>query len=133
MVIYQNKPKKKPSGGRLRLYRKKRKYESGRRPAHTLVSDENKLVKIRTLGGNVKNRLVEASTINLLDPNTKKYTKATIKTVLENPANRHFVRRNIITKGTIIDTDKGKAKVLSRPGQDGVINAVLYDTVKKAS
>jgi len=45
--------------------------------------------------------------------------------VLENPANRHFVRRNILTKGTIIETVKGKAKITGRPGQEGMVNAVL--------
>ena len=51
--------------------------------------------------------------------------KAKIEIVTANPANRHYVRRNIMTKGTIIKTDKGDARVTSRPGQDGVINAVL--------
>ncbi|RLF79472.1 30S ribosomal protein S8e, partial [Thermococci archaeon] len=41
------------------------------------------------------------------------------------PANRQYVRRNIITKGAIIQTEIGKAIVTSRPGQDGVVNAVL--------
>ena len=51
--------------------------------------------------------------------------KAKLKKVIENKASRHFARMGIITKGAIIETDKGKAKVTNRPGQDGVINAVL--------
>ncbi|MBS3163365.1 30S ribosomal protein S8e, partial [Candidatus Woesearchaeota archaeon] len=50
---------------------------------------------------------------------------AKIKTILENPANRHYVRRNIITKGSVIDTDLGKARVTNKPGQEGAINAIL--------
>jgi small subunit ribosomal protein S8e len=34
-------------------------------------------------------------------------------------------RRAIITKGAIIETSKGNARVTSRPGQCGIINAVL--------
>ena len=45
--------------------------------------------------------------------------------VVENPANRHYIRRNILTRGTIIKTEKGNARITSRPGQDGVVNAVL--------
>ncbi len=45
--------------------------------------------------------------------------------MLENAANRHYVRRDIITKGTIIQTKLGKARVTSRPAQDGTVNAVL--------
>ena len=54
-----------------------------------------------------------------------KIEKLKITAVVENPANRHFVRRNIITKGTVIETEKGKARITSRPGQEGVINAIL--------
>ena len=39
----------------------------------------------------------------------------------------NYVRQNIITKGAVIMTDAGKARVTSRPGQSGSINAVLID------
>ena len=55
----------------------------------------------------------------------QKYSKLKIEQVLENPANRNFVRRSILTKGTIIKTSKGNARIVSRPGQEGVINAIL--------
>ena len=58
---------------------------------------------------------------------TGKYAKAKIISVVETPANRHFVRRNIMTKGCTIQTDKGRAVVTNRPGQEGTINAVLVD------
>ena len=51
--------------------------------------------------------------------------KVKIKTIIENQANRNFVRRNIMNKGAIIDTEIGKAKITSRPGQDGTVNAIL--------
>ncbi len=54
-----------------------------------------------------------------------KTTKTKIKNVVDNPADKHLARRNIMTKGAIIETEHGKAKITSRPGQDGVINAVL--------
>jgi ribosomal protein S8E len=50
-----------------------------------------------------------------------------IETVVENTASGHYVRRNIITKGAVIKTAAGNARVTSRPGQDGVINAVLIE------
>ena len=96
----------------------------GRRPTLTKL-EETKNKVIKTKGGGTKIRLLTSKTANLLDTKTNKHVKATIETVIETPANRHFARRNIITKGTIIQTDKGKAKVTSRPGQDGIINAIL--------
>ena len=56
---------------------------------------------------------------------TGKCVVAKIKTVLENPANPNLTRRNIITKGCIVQTEKGKARITSRPGQQGSLNAVL--------
>ncbi len=124
MVITQSRSKRSSTGARYRAYRKKKLYEKGSEPANTKIG-ENKLKKLRTMSGHEKVKVFLSDVANVLDPKTKKYSKAKIKAVLENPSNRHFVRRNIITKGAVIDTEKGKAKVISRPGQDGTINAVL--------
>ena len=68
---------------------------------------------------------IQENIANLLDKKTNKYNKVKILNIIGNPANRNFVRRNIITKGTVLETDAGKAVVTSRPGQEGVINTVL--------
>ncbi|MBU0981018.1 MAG: 30S ribosomal protein S8e [Nanoarchaeota archaeon] len=112
------------SGSLYRDYRKKKKYEHGSVPTMTKL-DEPKLKAVRVMGDNRKYKLLRGNVANVYDPKSKKYSKIKIKNILENPANRHFVRRNIITKGTVLDTELGKARVTSRPGQDGAINAVL--------
>ncbi|MDI3474442.1 MAG: small subunit ribosomal protein S8e [Thermococcaceae archaeon] len=124
MAIWQGRSLKKPSGGRIILARKKRKRELGREPALTRVGENAEKKKIiRTYGGNRKVRLVEALYANVFENGKGK--KVRILRVLENPANRQYVRRDVITKGAIIETEAGKALVTSRPGQDGVVNAVL--------
>jgi small subunit ribosomal protein S8e len=45
--------------------------------------------------------------------------------VAKNPANKEYERRQVITKGALIKTELGLARVTSRPGQNGVVNAVL--------
>ena len=125
MAISQQRSLRKPSGGRYKKgYRKKKAYELGRQPALTHI-EKRRAKYVRTMGGNRKVRLLAADTANLFDPKTKKYEQIKIKEVVDNPANRHFVRRNIMTKGTVIETEKGKARITSRPGQDGAVNAVL--------
>ncbi len=126
MAISQAKSKKSPSGSRYRNYRKKTKHELGSSPTLTKV-DENKRKKLRILGNNTKSRVLSANEVNLLDPKTRKATKAKIIGVTGNTANRYFVRRNILTKGCVIKTDKGEARVTSRPGQTGTVNAVLIN------
>lgn len=124
MVITQHRPVRKETGGRYIDSRKKRLCDLGRLPTHTKVGEITRKT-IRTKGGSTKTRILTADYVNLLDTKTKKYEKAKLITVRETPANQHFARRNIITKGAIIETEKGKARVTSRPGQDGAINAVL--------
>jgi len=124
MAVIQSRPKRKESGGRYRAYRKKKQYELGRLPSLTKV-EKRRIVRIRTMGNNQKMRLLGTDIANVFNPKTKKYQQVKIKTIVENPANRHYVRRNIMTKGAVIDTELGKAKITSRPGQDGTVNAVL--------
>jgi small subunit ribosomal protein S8e len=124
MALWQGKSRRKVTGGRYRLHRGKRKTEIGREQQITIIGKDTKKM-VRTRGGNLKFRVLTTSVVNVYDPKSKKTIKTDIKTVLENPANPHYVRRNVITKGAIIETEKGKAKVTSRPGQHGVINAIL--------
>ena len=124
MAIPQTRSKRKVTGGRYIAARGKRRYELGRSPTLTRV-EKKEMKTIRGLGGNLKQSLLRTNIANLFDPKTKKYTQVEIKNVADNPANRNFIRRNILTKGTIIETEKGNAKITSRPGQEGTVNAVL--------
>ncbi len=124
MVIVQSRSRRSSTGGRYHSARKKRKFEIGRSPSLTKV-DETRSKKIVTKGKSVKVRLLKANVANLFDPKAKTFSKVKIVTVVENPANRHYIRRNIMTKGCIIQTEKGNARVTSRPGQDGTVNAIL--------
>ena len=124
MAISQGKSIRSPSGARNVANRGKRKSELGRDPAETRV-DEKRLRKIRTRGGNEKLRLAAANKINLTDVKSGKCQITDILGVIENDANPNYVRRNIITKGAVVETPEGNAKVTSRPGQDGVVNGIL--------
>ena len=124
MAISQGKSTRSPSGARNVANRGKRKSELGRDPAETRV-DEKRLRKIRTRGGNEKLRLAAANKINLTDAKSGKTQVTDILGVIENNANPNYVRRNIITKGAVVETPEGNAKVTSRPGQDGVVNGIL--------
>ncbi|HJK02918.1 MAG TPA: 30S ribosomal protein S8e, partial [Methanocorpusculum sp.] len=76
---------------------------------------------------NTKVRALRCEYANVSDKKTGKVQKVKINSVAENAANPNYVRRNLMTKGAIIATDLGKARIVSRPGQDGVINAVLLE------
>ena len=124
MARSQDRSKRKVSGGRYHSARSKRKYELSRFPAQTKLSDKKKVRAIRTLGGNIKRSLLNVKEINVTD---KKGTakKTEILNVIENQGNPNLVRRNIITKGTVVETKLGKAKITNRPGQEDSVNWVL--------
>ena len=124
MAISQERSLRKPTGGRYRDNRKKRLFNLGDNPTYTRIGEKKLKVK-RERSGSLKFTLLTANKINVIDPKTKKFKIAEIKTVVESPANRNFIRRNIITKGTVIETSMGKVKVTSRPGQEGNLNGIL--------
>lgn len=124
MALTSHRSKRKVTGGRYTEYRKKRVFELRSQPVLTKLA-EKKVKIVRGVGGSTKQRILSAQIIHVFDPKTKKYTHERIKTIVENTANRHFVRRNIMTKGAIVETAKGKVKITSRPGQVGVLQGVL--------
>ena len=126
MAISQERSRRKSTGGRYRTLKKKKSYELGSLPAYTKLA-KKKIIGKRGLGGSIKLRVLASETANVYNSKEKKYEQLKIITIVENPANRHFVRRNIMNKGAIIKTEKGNARITSRPGQSGVINAVLIE------
>lgn len=128
-MVWQGYSLKKPSGARKRRHASKRKHEYGREPSDTKV-DERRARNVRTRGANSKLRLLQDKMANVFDPQTKKSTKAEVTNVIENKANPHFVRRNIMTKGAIIETSAGKSRITNRPGQEGNINALKITETK---
>ncbi|MFW6040621.1 MAG: 30S ribosomal protein S8e [Thermoplasmatota archaeon] len=125
MTQWQGKSKRKTTGGRRRYHRKKRKFEISPDTEFPMINDEKRKKKVAR-GGNHKVRVVGARYANLAD-HEGNVKKVKINTVIRNPANPNYVQRNILTKGAIVETNEGKAKITSRPGQDGIVNAVLIE------
>src|SRR3989344_8508086 len=121
MAISQLDVGRNVSGGRrVRAYKKKLK-ELGSLPTLTTLA-EKRIKQERVTGGHIKTRLLTSNLANVYSPKEKKFYKLKIETIVDNKSNVNYIRRNIITKGAIIKTEKGNAKVTSRPGQQGTVN-----------
>jgi small subunit ribosomal protein S8e len=131
MAVWHGDKGRKHTGGEIVIRRKKRKYELGRQAIHVKIGKEKKFV-LRTKGGGKKIRAMSVEFANVLDPATKKVQKTKILDVLENAANPQLVRSKIITKGAIIKTELGNARITSRPTQHGIVNAVIVEGKSKA-
>jgi len=108
---------KKITGGKYIKARKKKAYERVGQKRIVKIGEEKRKT-VRTQGGNKKSFLLRGKIINV------KGKKAEIKSVLETPSNKFLARQNILTKGTIVETDLGKVKITNRPTQEGVINGI---------
>jgi small subunit ribosomal protein S8e len=124
MAIWHRRSLRKKTGGRTRRLRKSRKYEKGSQFSEPEVG-EKRVEKRRTRGGSVKNVTKRSETVNLAADGEVEQVE--IESVEDNPANPNYVRRSLLTKGTIIQTPEGKARITSRPGQEGVVNAKLVE------
>jgi small subunit ribosomal protein S8e len=111
------------TGGRRRKFNdKKLSHIGGTFPA-TKVAAKDLKVSVRGRGGIMNVKLKKASAINVVMKDGK-MKKVAIKRVLESN-NPEYVRMNIITRGAVVETELGKARVTNRVGQDGIVNGVL--------
>ena len=129
MSTHSSLRKRKLTGGKKRAYRSKKKYEAGGFPAETTLG-EPKRKSTRGMCGNGKIKVLAEKFASVTDPKSGKTEKTAITRVVKNGANVDYNRRGVITKGAEIETTMGLAKVTSRPGSDGVINAVLISKEK---
>ncbi|MGA1974742.1 MAG: 30S ribosomal protein S8e [Conexivisphaerales archaeon] len=120
----ENLRKRKLTGGRRVPFRGRRNYEKDGYSTETVLG-ARKLGSRRVRGGKIKITAVSMDTVNVMDPTTHTSKKVKISRVLSNSANRDYERRGVMTKGAVIETEAGRARVTSRPSQDGVVNAVL--------
>ena len=115
--------RRKSSGGRRVSSRGKRSTEISSEKQFALIGEPKRKIYRKT-GGNTLVRVLSDNrcTINGKDG---KSASAKITNVIKNDANSNYIRRNILTKGAVVETDKGQVKITSRPGHDGVLNGVV--------
>ena len=116
--------RKKRTGGRRRRTHSKRKHQLGGEATETSL-EEPTLKTVVSRGNTTKVRAIATDRASVAVGGETRSTD--IEDVVENPANPNYVRRNIITKGALVDTGEGTARVTSRPGQDGQVNAVIEE------
>lgn len=127
MALWQGKSQRKNTGGRYRFSRKKRSFEIANERQICILGPSRKK-ELRTRGGGQKFKLLGDDYINVVEKGSNKPVRLKMATVLSNPSNPNYVRRNILTKGAIVQLeDKRKARITSRPGQHGCINGVIVE------
>ena len=126
MAQWHGISRRKPSGGRRVPARGKRSTEISTEKQMALIGEPKRKIYRRT-GGKTLVRVLAANKVSINNPKTGKTVLGTIENVVENESDPNYVRRNVLVKGAIIETDKGRVRITSRPGKDGVINGVLVE------
>ncbi|MDD4138071.1 MAG: 30S ribosomal protein S8e [Methanoregula sp.] len=123
---WQKESIRKVTGGRRRPAAMKRRADIGGAPAETHLGETRTRI-VRKYGGDRVVIALRANFANVTNPKNGETKKVKIETVEKNTANPNYVRRNLLNKGAVIKTELGHARITSRPGQDGVINALLLE------
>ena len=107
-------------------YRGTRRTEVAREEQLAYVGEADARKNYRKRSGS---QTVRTLSVNQVNVNMKggKTVRATVKNVVGNDADPNYIRRNIVTKGAVLDTDQGLVKVTSRPGMHGVVSGVLVE------
>ena len=126
MAQWHGISKRKPSGGRKRMMRGKRRTEISSEKQYAVLGD-SKRKKYRKTGASTQVKVLSDDIINVNNPTDGTTKSIKFSTVTKNPSNPNYVRRNILTKGAVVETELGKVRISSRPGQDGVINGTLIE------
>jgi len=137
MTEWHLKSRRKKTGG-VRHSRnrcdKKLSWMGGPAALTEIAEKEDKKV-LRGRGGTKKIKLTKTAFALISDKG--KTFKAKVFNVKENPADRHFARRQIMTKGALIEVEidgqKRMARVTSRPGQQGEVQAVFVSENSESS
>ncbi|CAL9244198.1 unnamed protein product [Arabidopsis halleri] len=141
--------KRRATGGKQKMWRKKRKYELGRQPANTKLSSNKTVRRIRVRGGNVKWRALRLDTGNFSWGSEAVTRKTRILDVAYNASNNELVRTQTLVKSAIVLVDaapfkqgylqhygvdigrKKKAAAAKKEGEEG--DAVTTEEVKKSN
>ena len=105
-ISRDSRHKRRLTGGRMPIHKKKRVYEMGRPAANTkLVTGEKKIRLVRARGGNMKFRALALSHGNFTWASHGKSFKTQIVNTIYNASNNELVRTNTLVKGAIISID----------------------------
>lgn len=105
MSISRNsRHKRRATGGRMPIHKKKRKFEMGRVPTMTKLGAK-KIINVRGRGGNVKRRALRCDSGNFSWGSEAMAAKTRVLDCAYNATNNELVRTKTLVKNTIVAID----------------------------
>jgi small subunit ribosomal protein S8e len=103
-ITREGSHKRRETGGRRAVFRKKRKFELGRQPAMTKIG-ETRIHPVRGRGGNTKFRALRLDSGNFSWGTEVCTRKVRVLDVTYNASNNELVRTKTLVKGAIVVID----------------------------
>ena len=103
-ISRSSKNKRRLTGGRMPIHRKKRKFEMGRQASMTKLG-EKKVINVRGRGGNIKRRALKLNEGNFTWISEQVTKKCKIVEVIYNATNNELVRTQTLVKNSIVAVD----------------------------
>ena len=105
MSISRNsRHKRRATGGRMPIHKKKRKFEMGRVPTMTKLGAK-KIINVRGRGGNIKRRALRCDQGNFAWGGEAMAAKTRVLDTVYNATNNELVRMKTLVKNTIVLID----------------------------
>ena len=96
--------KRRSTGGRMPIHKKKRKFEMGRVPTMTKLGAK-KVISVRGRGGNIKRRALRCDNGNFAWGSEAMAAKTRVLDTVYNATNNELVRTKTLVKNTIVLID----------------------------
>ena len=108
-IVRSRLHKRKVSGGKTKIVRKRRKHELGRLPANTKLG-ARRVTSVRVRGGHYKVRALRLDTANFSWPSEAISQRARILDVVYNATSNELVRTKTLVKNAIVTIDAAPFK-----------------------
>jgi len=109
-ISRDSRHKRRLTGGRMPIHKKKRAFECGRQPANTKMSTEKRIRRLRVRGGNYKFRALRLDSGNFSWSSESMTKRTRILDVVYNATNNELVRTKTLVKNAIIVIDANPFK-----------------------
>ena len=109
-ISRDSRHKRRLTGGRMPIHKKKRAFECGRQPANTKMSTEKRIRRLRVRGGNYKFRALRLDSGNFSWSSESVARRTRILDVVYNATNNELGRTKTLVKNAVILIDANPFK-----------------------
>merc|ERR1719356_1817142 len=132
MSISRNsRQKRRATGGRMPIHKKKRKFEMGRVPTMTKLGAK-KCIRVRGRGGNIKSRALKIDAGTWSWGSEAVSQKSRVLDVVYNATNNELVRTKTLVKNAIVFIDAGPFRQWYLKRYDTELNKKKLEESNKA-